>query len=130
MVLTHSFIYLITCSLTYLLTYLGFNIKTKSLVDFILNVARGKTTQPFITRVGGDDANADANMNKKSEVILSLNQYMPALSLSVFLLTAFSYNFNIEQFTTSTFVQVLTHSLLTYSLTYSLTYLLIHSGYK
>lgn len=83
----------------------GFNIKSKSLVEIIMNVARGKTTQPFITRVGGDDANTDANMNKKSEVILSLNQYIPALSLSTFLLTAFSYNFNIEQFTTSTFVQ-------------------------
>ncbi len=91
-----------------------------------MNVARGKTTQPFITRVGGDDTNADANMNKKSEVILSLNQYIPALSLSTFLLTAFSYNFNIEQFTTSTFVQVLTHSF-THSLTHSLTYLLTHS---
>ncbi len=90
----------------YLFRCSGFNIKTKSLVNIITNVASGKVTQPFINRL--DDATVDSNINKKPEVAVVLNQYIPALSLSIFLLTAFSYNFEIEQFTTSTFVQVLT----------------------
>ena len=85
-------------------------------MSIISNVASGKVTQPFINRLG--DATVDSNMNKKPEVAVLLNQYIPALSLSIFLLTAFSYNFEIEQFTTSTLVQVLTHCLL-HLLTYS-----------